>query len=173
MKILLKKKLGNMRRQFLVNEPFQLRFLAFCGLTALIACGLFYATSCYFFAKYTGYAIEAGLRSSDPFFRVLSNMEDLLTWFFAIVSGATILFTTVAGLAFSNRVAGPMLRLRNHCERVAKGETLDGIKFRDGDYFEEVAEAYNRQMEYMRSRMPAGAVEPSSKAADSVTKKAA
>jgi methyl-accepting chemotaxis protein len=141
------------QRTFLVNPHFQYRFIAFAALTALAACTFFYVANSYFFYKYTRFAIEAGLQPEHPFFKVLSNMEDLMTLIFGITSLVIISFTTVAGLVFSNRVAGPLLRLVRHFERVARGETMGGISFRQGDYFEDVAESYNRQMTYLRENV--------------------
>lgn len=80
-------------------------------------------------------------------------MQNLLTTFFAASSVAIFVFTTIAGLVFSNRVAGPLYRLREHCEKVAHGETCDDVSFRKGDYFDDLADAYNRQMAYLRSKL--------------------
>jgi hypothetical protein len=148
-----------LRRKLLINEHFQYRFILFAGGVALLACFLFYATASYFFAKYTSFAIEVGLRPSDPFFKVLFNMENLLTYMFAFTSAVTIVVSIVGGLMFSNRVAGPMYRLRMHCDKVARGETLEGVSFRDKDYFHEVAVAYNEQMSTIRERLGATAAE--------------
>ncbi|TWU02291.1 hypothetical protein [Stieleria varia] len=47
-------------------------------------------------------------------------------------------------LVLSNRFAGPMYRLRSSLANVAKGESVETIKFRDGDYWQEVAVDYNK-----------------------------
>lgn len=139
-----------MRRKLLVDEHFQLRFLLFCGGVALAACAAFYGASSYFFSRYTTFAIEAGLRPSDPFFRVLYNMENMLTYIFAYTSGGVIVVTAIGGLIFSNRVAGPLYRFRSHCEGSTKNTTADDVSFRKDDYFHEVATAYNFQMKMLR-----------------------
>jgi hypothetical protein len=150
-----RKKLRWWRRQWLVEEHFQLHFIAFTTATAIAACLVFYGAASYFFSKYTSFAIEVGLRPSDPFFTVLRNMETMLTYMFAVTAFAVIVFTCVAGLVFSNRVAGPMYRLRMHMEKVARGETLDAVSFREKDYFHDIAATYNYQLEYLRGKIEA------------------
>lgn len=140
------------RRKFLINEHFQLHFIGFATVLSLCACVLFYVAGEYFFDKYYGFAIDAGMRPADPFFKVLANMRMLLTYIFAFTSLLVVLVSVIGGLLFSNRVAGPMYRLRKHFEAVARGETWTDVAFRKGDYFEDLATAYNIQMHYIREK---------------------
>ena len=141
------------RRTYLINRPFQLRVIAFVAITALVACAAFFAGSMYFFDKYNSYAVQAGLKISHPFFMVLANMQDMMTWIFVFTSLAIMVFSAIAGLLLSHKVAGPMYKLQKHCESVARGETLEDIRFRKGDFFPEVAQAYNEQMQFIRSKL--------------------
>lgn len=143
------------RRKFLINEHLQVHFIGFSTVLSLCASVTFYLASEYFFVRYYGFAIDVGMRPSDPFFRVLSNMEMLLTYIFAVTSVIVVLVGVAGGLLFSHRVAGPMYRLKKHCEAVARGESLGDVTFRKGDYFMEVAEAYNAQMAVLRERLKA------------------
>jgi methyl-accepting chemotaxis protein len=43
----------------------------------------------------------------------------------------------------SNRVVGPLVRLRAGLRALARGERLQAIRFRDGDFFGELAEEFN------------------------------
>ena len=141
------------RRKLLINEHFQLHFIAFTAGISLGACIFFYIASSYFFMKYHEYAVEVGLRPSDPFFRVLYNMEMMLTNIFVGTAAAVLLVSVIGGLLFSHRVAGPMYRLRKHFEAVARGETWSNVNFRNKDYFSDVADAYNEQQNYVRQKL--------------------
>jgi hypothetical protein len=44
---------------------------------------------------------------------------------------------------FSNRLAGPLLRLRNAMQRVANNEHVRPIQFRKGDFCQDLAEHFN------------------------------
>lgn len=58
-------------------------------------------------------------------------------------------------LQLSNRFAGPMYRLRTALGEVAGGDEGGKIKFRDGDFWLEVADDYNlvhEQLQILKSR---------------------
>lgn len=44
---------------------------------------------------------------------------------------------------FSHRFAGPMVRLRDCMRRAAAGEEVGPLRFRDDDYWQELADAFN------------------------------
>ena len=44
----------------------------------------------------------------------------------------------------SNRFTGPMMRIRKAARALASGETVQPLKFRDDDYWQELAEDFNR-----------------------------
>jgi hypothetical protein len=46
-------------------------------------------------------------------------------------------------IRFSNRFAGPMVRLRRSMQALGRGEHVDPIQFRGGDFWQEFAEAFN------------------------------
>ncbi|MEN1678872.1 MAG: hypothetical protein AAGJ46_04725 [Planctomycetota bacterium] len=46
-------------------------------------------------------------------------------------------------LRFSHRFAGPMKRLRNEAAKLAAGESINPIAFRDGDYWADLAREFN------------------------------
>ncbi len=47
----------------------------------------------------------------------------------------------------SNRFAGPMLRFRSAITQVGGGETIAPLKFRDGDFWKDLADDFNRVLE--------------------------
>lgn len=143
------------RRRLLVNEHFQLRFIGFTAGVAIVACFFFFVASEYFFARYHSFAVEVGLKPSDPFFSVLHNMENLQIYLFAFTTVCIVVGSIIGGLIFSNRVAGPLNRLRKHCDAVARGETLANLQFRKEDYFRDVVDAYNASLTHLRQKMEA------------------
>lgn len=49
----------------------------------------------------------------------------------------------IYGLLLTNRIAGPILRLKKHMDEVANGKVDATINFRDKDYSLELAESFN------------------------------
>jgi hypothetical protein len=62
----------------------------------------------------------------------------------------------------TNRFAGPMLRLRSGLERLAQGERVEPIVFRKGDFWYEIAEAFNT----IAARQQGGPSEPAKSPTD-------
>lgn len=60
-------------------------------------------------------------------------------------SVALIPFLAITLLSFyvTNKIVGPIYRLRAHMNAVARGETREAIKFRKYDFFQDVADAFN------------------------------
>lgn len=155
------------KRKLLINVHFQRQFIGFALALSLGACIVFYLASTWFFGKYHSLAIEVGLRPGDPFFRVLSNMEMMLTNVFIVTSIAVVLISILGGIVFSHRVAGPLYRLRKHFEAVARGETWSNVAFREKDYFDDLPKAYNEQMRYVRERLGIAEASADTDASDS------
>jgi hypothetical protein len=47
-------------------------------------------------------------------------------------------------IRLSNRFAGPMLRFRRKLRELADGESIEPLKFRDHDYWSEMADDFNK-----------------------------
>lgn len=63
----------------------------------------------------------------------------------ALIAAVVLLpLVLLDAVRFSHRFAGPMTRLRNEAERLANGEKIAPIKFRDGDYWNDLAAEFNR-----------------------------
>ena len=63
----------------------------------------------------------------------------------AVISAFLLLpFVLMDVSRHSNRFAGPMVRLRRSMEQLADGEAVEPIRFRDEDYWQDFATAFNR-----------------------------
>ena len=49
-------------------------------------------------------------------------------------------------VALTHRMAGPIVRLRGHIRSVAEGEEVGPLKFRDGDFFDDVPALFNEMV---------------------------
>ena len=62
----------------------------------------------------------------------------------ALIASCVMLPMVVVDLIrLSNRFAGPLLRLRRSMWALARGEHVEPIQFREGDFWQEFAEAFN------------------------------
>jgi hypothetical protein len=72
-------------------------------------------------------------------------MANILTVFVVSIFAALLVLPVVVVdlIWFSHRFVGPMVRLRKSMEALAAGDDVAPIRFRDGDFWPEFAEAFN------------------------------
>ena len=61
-----------------------------------------------------------------------------------IASFVLLPLVIVDAVRFSNRFVGPFLRLRSSMRALARGEHVEPIKFRQGDFWKEFADEFNQ-----------------------------
>lgn len=64
-------------------------------------------------------------------------------------------------LVSTNKVAGPIYRLRKEMRTVIDGEEVNQLKFREGDAFQELAEDFNELVAYVNQLKQSASSEPS------------
>ncbi|TWT99138.1 hypothetical protein Pla108_00710 [Botrimarina colliarenosi] len=84
-----------------------------------------------------------------PGVAALVESPDRLRALLACMAVASVVATLIMPVVlldlmrFTNRFVGPMVRLREAMRAAAAGEHVDPIRFRDGDYWQEFADAFN------------------------------
>jgi methyl-accepting chemotaxis protein len=81
--------------------------------------------------------------------RTFAFHVDWLWFHYAPAAVASMLLLPIIvldSLRMSNRFAGPMVRLRRAMNRLAEGESVQPINFRDDDFWSEFAEDFNRML---------------------------
>lgn len=66
-----------------------------------------------------------------------------------LASLALVPLIMLDALAISNRFAGPLYRMRHSMRALAAGEHVEPVKFRDKDYWQNVAEEFNAVAKYV------------------------
>lgn len=130
------------RKVFLINRPFQYSILGWFSLLSFILIFIFYSTIWFFFYKLKQDAIAVGLPPEHVFFTFVSEQKLFIDKVFIVSSIVALIVTLVGGLILSNKVAGPLYRLTKHLDSHTK-DTATPVKFRKGDYFLEIQEAFN------------------------------
>ncbi len=74
-----------------------------------------------------------------------THFDDMWFHFGPAVVASTLLLPLVIldMLRLSNRFVGPLFRLRRAMRALARGETVEPIEFRGGDFWQDVAEEFN------------------------------
>ena len=85
---------------------------------------------------------------SDPFRGLTSHLSDL--WWaqgpFLLVMVFLLPVFVMDAIKLSHRFAGPIFNLRRAIRKVADGEAPRKLKFRQGDFWQDLAEDYNEML---------------------------
>ena len=111
-----------------------------------------YGLISYGFQDFVKIGQQAGLPSDHVFFQFIQMQQanfNKVILAIALVTGTILI---VGGLIISHKIAGPLHRIQSEFSKMAAKENpaLHKIKFRDGDYFPEVAEAFNALVEKIK-----------------------
>lgn len=134
---------ANFRKKFLINPRFQIIFMIFMGGISFIAVAIFYCANLSFFWKFQKMGIDLGLPAGSPFFRYLNQQQSLMRQVALITSVILCVVIFIVGLLFSHRICGPLYRVEKHMRSIGAGEKMTPLKFRKGDFFPEIASAFN------------------------------
>jgi hypothetical protein len=141
---------GRRRLYFLTHAPFQLRFLSYFLLLflALVAVNVFT------FQQISKIALDAandmGVVPGHPYYDTIVDRGQAIWRMVKFSWVAFFCVLVLASLLISYRIIGPILHLRRHLDEAAEGKTTDDIRFREHDFFPELAEAANRVMARLR-----------------------
>jgi hypothetical protein len=87
---------------------------------------------------------QTRLPAQNLFIQLLTEQLRTLLIYMVVALGIALTTTAVFTLLLTHRMAGPLMRLKGFFGEVAKSsEFPDSLKFRDGDYFQDLPPAIN------------------------------
>ena len=148
-------------RTYLINPKFQWRVIFFGVSIGGFVLALTYVFMQYFFSSCEANLISAGIPAQNAMFDFLKQQRAQMDSLFIVIICFTLVVSTVIGVFLSHRVAGPIYRITKHLQGIATGEPAKPLRFRDGDYFMELADAYNATLAKGPSVAPSHSIKPS------------
>jgi len=140
----------NRRRNILSNPKVQLRIVLFFALLA----SLYAATNYYIAMKalnsLAGDVLALPLSNAQRYDIgvMLTNQSEVLNLQLALFTFLIIFMICLGGVLLSHRIGGPIYRIREHLNALADGRVQpQRIHFRKGDFFHDLADAFNRYQE--------------------------
>lgn len=134
------------RRIYLINPRFQLRFSFYVCLFMFI-CSIIYPVTIYdLMSKFITFAEQAVPGSSST---LLEKRQSLIVVLGLWQLGITVV-TFIVCIFFSHKIAGPLYKLQKFLTGVRDGHDYGRLFFRNGDYFQELAEDYNDAFERIK-----------------------
>ena len=139
-----------MRKNYLINKPFQLRFIGFICVVNALTIGVFYFSNLMFFRKFTEMGKAFGLPEGHNFYVFIDQQRSIMNkiFLFSGVSFTVMLF--VLGIYYSHRIAGSLYRLNKHLLKLSETLEFEDLRFRKNDFFQEIPDSFNVFMKKMR-----------------------
>jgi hypothetical protein len=137
--------LPTLRKTLLINPPFQYRFMFWMGALAFLSILLMHISHQWFFFNLRKQALLAGIPSGHVFFQFIQDQQNEMNWVSGLCFLGVCLLVAIFGLWLSHKIAGPMYRMKTHFQEGAKRGSPEPLHFREGDFFGDVAQAYNEQ----------------------------
>jgi hypothetical protein len=140
-------KLKNDRKSFLIHPRFQMTFLGFMFLVFLTTIFEVYLAHLYFFRKFYQLGHSMQLDPNHVFFKFIQQEQTSMNWVFICLSAMMLVSLLICGLIFSHKIAGPLHRLKTHLQNTVQSGQTKTFHFRKGDFFQDLAEAYNQYLQ--------------------------
>ncbi|MGK5084093.1 HAMP domain-containing protein [Bdellovibrionota bacterium FG-1] len=138
-------------RNYWINPQFQGRYIFWVTLTGLALVAI-NATIFYLFTR-ENYALLVELSPmTDEAKGQLYHELHQIVGFLLGGSASFLLVTSVVGLVFSHRAAGPMFHIRRVCDAVRGGDVRARVHLRPHDDFQEVGQAINAMLDVLEKQ---------------------
>ena len=96
---------------------------------------------------------QTRLPAQNLFTELLTQQLRNLLVYMSIAVGVAVFITGISTLLLSHKMAGPMIKLRNFFNRIAKtGEFPDNLSFRDGDFFQDLPPTINQAFTTLKKK---------------------
>ncbi len=141
-----------MRRQYLVNPKLQKNIIYLSFIVSFVVALIIVLAMMYTFMQFEKTGETLGLSERHTYFEFLQIQKKVLIGTFLIVVPLALIVSTGIGLMFSHRIAGPMYKLKMHLDQLTESGEIKEIKFREGDYFTEVADAFNSFIQKIKNQ---------------------
>ena len=139
---------GRKRGRFLVLPSFQIKFMAYILVFSAFGLVVLYGSNAFYFDRLVSEGREMGLAPDHIYFQFIDQQRSLLNSVFVTVSAIVFGGLVIAGVYLSHRIAGPVYRIQCYLQEFYETGQPGRIKFRDGDFFPEIAELVNALVEH-------------------------
>lgn len=129
-------------RNLWLDSSYQGRYVGLLVLCSIVVMSCYLAVFYFFVRENFQMLLELAPSSGEVRDLIQRDWEQTLMSL-VVLSGLFLISVAVVGLVISHKVAGPMFKIRQVCERINQGEKDLRIRLRPGDHFKDVAEYLN------------------------------
>ena len=140
----------------MINPRFQWKLIGYASSIAALILISVYGLFVYGFQQFVQLGTQAGFAPDHPYFRFLILQEGVFLKILGALALVVAVILVMGGLVISHKIAGPLYRMKSDLTTMANQSPpeLKRIKFRKGDYFPELADAFNSFVEAFQKNKP-------------------
>jgi hypothetical protein len=136
-------KIINHRKKILILPRFQLKLVLFNFIVLIVIFIIFSLLSYNSFTELKEAGLSLNLSETHVYFELLEAGKNVLLLYLLSGLFITLVFTTIFSLWTSQKMAGPVYRLKSHFNLIVETNSFKKIHFREGDYLKEVEDSLN------------------------------
>jgi nitrogen fixation/metabolism regulation signal transduction histidine kinase len=133
-------------KNFIINPKFQMKYLFWITANSLVLMlGYIYIFYKYTKENYT-YLVDMLDMTAEARNQMHAELNQILYTliFFSVIF---LIFTSIVGIVFSHKVAGPLHKLNLIMDKIKAGNKGVRAHFRPGDEFQDLAQNFNEMMD--------------------------
>lgn len=126
-----------LRTKWVVMPKFQWSIFMVSLISLLISFALVAAMTYMSYRSLVQEGVASQIAQNHPYYLFVKYQYAKLGSYLAIAAAVGVMLTALFTLYFSNKIAGPLYRLRKYLEEIEQSDSIKEIKFRKGDYLED------------------------------------
>lgn len=133
-------------KNVLINPRYQLRYVFWLSATALFLITVNAAVFYHYISENYSVLVELSPMTEEAKGLLYSELRRILF----LLGGASLVFvvlTSILGIFYSHRTAGPLYHFNRVFKLIASGKTDSRVVLRPNDDFREVAQSFNEMMD--------------------------
>jgi HAMP domain-containing protein len=134
------------RRIILINKRFQIRFSVYITLCLAALCFVYPLIVSNIFDYFFRYITRD---PNGPPVDGLLKMREQVLLLLVLSEVFVVIITFLISVFMSHRIAGPLYKLRQAFHTLGEGRWRGELRFREKDYFSELADDFNRMVDRM------------------------
>jgi hypothetical protein len=142
-----------LRTQYVIYPRFQFLLIAVNATLMLVSFAIIFFEASQTFSRFRHLGGVIQLSADHPYFKLIEFESSGMYASLILSFSLAILITSAVTLVISHRLAGPIVRLKSYFSEISKtGSVQSKLKFRDGDYFEDLPEVINSALDGLIKR---------------------
>jgi len=140
------KKKNMFRRKLLIYPRFQMTLIAMNTVIMLGMCSLVGTLGYFSFERLREMGRDVQLAPSHAYFKFIDFQSGLVFQYLFVAFLVGVAISAVLTLIVSHRLAGPLVRLKNHFKQMGETGKCSPISFRKGDYLRDLPPLINEAL---------------------------